>query len=93
MRIHVVRTGGFAGIERQAEVDTTGRPDADEWQGLAERALAPDRTGAPAGRRPGGVPDGFSYVITVDGRTVRCADPHLTDAQRELIRRVLKEGA
>ncbi|QES50239.1 hypothetical protein DEJ50_22840 [Streptomyces venezuelae] len=91
MRIHVVRTGGFAGIERQAEVDTSGRPDAEVWQALAERALAPDRTGAPGGR--GGVPDGFRYVITVDGRTVRCADPHLTEAQRELITKVLKEGA
>ncbi|MFG2297033.1 protealysin inhibitor emfourin [Streptomyces sp. NPDC048603] len=94
MRIEVHRTGGFAGIERRAEVDTEGRPDADVWQALAERALAPLHPAAPVpstGHR--GVPDGFSYVITVDGRTVRCADPHLTDAQRELITRVLKEGA
>ncbi|OAH09542.1 protealysin inhibitor emfourin [Streptomyces jeddahensis] len=88
MRIHVTRTGGFAGIERHAEVDVTGRADAEEWRSLAERALAAGR-GAP----PAGVPDGFSYAITVDGRTVHCADPHLTEAQRELIRRVLKEGA
>ncbi|MGW1026975.1 protealysin inhibitor emfourin [Streptomyces sp. NPDC002577] len=88
MRIHVTRTGGFAGIERHAEVDVTGRADAEEWRSLAERALAAGR-GTPSA----GVPDGFSYEITVDDRTVHCADPHLTEAQRELIRRVLKEGA
>ncbi|MER6420757.1 protealysin inhibitor emfourin [Streptomyces sp. NPDC001137] len=88
MRIQVRRTGGFAGIERRAEVDTSGRSDAQEWQALAERALASGR-----GTPPVGVPDGFSYEITVDGKTVYAADPRLTEEQRELIRRVLKEGA
>ncbi|MCW5248986.1 MULTISPECIES: protealysin inhibitor emfourin [unclassified Streptomyces] len=88
MRIQVRRTGGFAGIERHAEIDTAGRPDADEWRALAERVVASGR-GAP----PPGVPDGFGYEITVDGRTVYTADPRLTDEQRRLISRVLKEGA
>ncbi|MGW3665215.1 protealysin inhibitor emfourin [Streptomyces sp. NPDC005141] len=88
MRIQVRRTGGFAGIERHAEVDTSGRSDAPEWHALAERAFAAGR-----GTPPAGVPDGFSYQITVDGRTVHAADPKLTEDQRELISRVLKEGA
>ncbi|CAL9554805.1 protealysin inhibitor emfourin [Streptomyces pilosus] len=88
MRIQVRRTGGFAGIERQAEVDTSGRADAHEWHALAERVLAGGR-----GTPPTGVPDGFAYRITVDGRSVYCADPRLSDEQRALIRRVLKEGA
>ncbi|GLW45737.1 hypothetical protein Stsp02_13990 [Streptomyces sp. NBRC 14336] len=88
MRIQVRRTGGFAGIERQAEVDTSGRPDASEWHALAQKALAAGR-----GTPPVGVPDGFSYRITVDGKTVYCADPRLTEEQRKLISRVLKEGA
>jgi hypothetical protein len=88
MRIQVTRTGGFAGIERRAEVDTSARPDAQEWQALAEQTLAAGRDTPPAG-----VPDGFQYEITVDGRKVYAADPHLTDPQRELISRVLKEGA
>ncbi|MGW7574008.1 protealysin inhibitor emfourin [Streptomyces sp. NPDC054765] len=88
MRIHVHRTGGFAGIDRRAEVDTSGRPDAHDWQSLAERAVATARTEPPVG-----VPDGFSYRITVDGRTVYCADPRLTDEQRTLITKVMKEGA
>ncbi|MFJ4684812.1 protealysin inhibitor emfourin [Streptomyces sp. NPDC088789] len=88
MRIQVTRTGGFAGIERHAEVDTSGRPDAAQWHALAERAVAAGR-GTPAS----GVPDGFSYEITVDGRTVHAADPRLTEDQRTLVSRVLKEGA
>ncbi|GAA3178069.1 MULTISPECIES: protealysin inhibitor emfourin [Streptomyces] len=88
MHIQVTRTGGFAGIERRAEVDTAGRADAHEWHALAERVLSVGR-----GTPPDGVPDGFSYRITVDGRTVYCADPRLTDEQRALIRRVLREGA
>jgi hypothetical protein len=39
------------------------------------------------------VPDGFHYEITAGGRTVHCADPHLTEAQRQLVRMLLKEGA
>ncbi|MFJ4921857.1 protealysin inhibitor emfourin [Streptomyces sp. NPDC088725] len=91
MRIQVRRTGGFAGIERRAEVDTSALPDAaeaDAWQRLAEQALA-DSGDSP----PSGVPDGFRYRITVDGRTVQWADPRLSDAQRALISRLLKEGA
>ncbi|WP_055524740.1 protealysin inhibitor emfourin [Streptomyces graminilatus] len=88
MRIQVRRTGGFAGIERHAQVDTSGRPDAHEWHALAGQAVAAGLT-----TRPAGVPDGFGYEITVDGKTVYCADPRLTEEQRKLISRVLKEGA
>jgi len=88
MRIQVRRTGGFAGIERRAEVNTSGLPDAGDWHALAEQALSAGQGGPPIG-----VPDGFSYEITVDGRTVYAADPRLTPEQRKLISRVLKEGA
>ncbi|WP_030783532.1 protealysin inhibitor emfourin [Streptomyces sp. NRRL S-920] len=87
MRIQVKRTGGFAGIDRHAEVDTSTLADAPEWHALAEQALADGR-----GTPPLGVPDGFNYQLTVDGRTVYCADPRLTEPQRKLISRVLKEG-
>ncbi|QEU94463.1 protealysin inhibitor emfourin [Streptomyces kanamyceticus] len=88
MRIQVKRTGGFAGIDRHAEVDTSTLADAPEWHALAEQALAEGR-----GTPPIGVPDGFNYQLTVDGHTVYCSDPRLTDPQRKLISRVLKEGA
>ncbi|MEU3974996.1 protealysin inhibitor emfourin [Streptomyces bacillaris] len=88
MRIQVTRTGGFAGISRTQAIDTEGREDAAEWESLAAEVLAttPDEP-------PSGVPDGFRYAITVGDRTVYCADPDLTGAQRTLVSRVLKEGA
>ncbi|WEB42660.1 hypothetical protein MOV08_27700 [Streptomyces yunnanensis] len=88
MRIHIRRTGGFAGIERHAEIDTADRADAVDWHTLADRAMAAAHAAPPTG-----VPDGFRYTLTVDDRTAYCTDPQLTDDQRELITRVLKEGA
>jgi hypothetical protein len=88
MRIEVRRTGGFAGIERRAGIDIAALPDAAGWRTLAEQALADAR-----GPRLPVVPDGFSYAVTVDGRVFHCADPHLSEAQRTLISRVLQEGA
>ncbi|WP_030061255.1 MULTISPECIES: protealysin inhibitor emfourin [Streptomyces] len=88
MRIQVTRTGGFAGIVRHAELDTADRTDAPHVHALAREAVAGGL------RAPSyGVPDGFHYEITVDGRTVYCADPKLTDSQRELVSLVLREGA
>jgi hypothetical protein len=88
MRIDVTRTGGFAGIGRSASLDTTGRADGPRLEELArEIAAEAPRSGAH------GVPDGFTYVLTLDGRTLQCADPHLTPAQRELVQAVLGEGA
>ncbi|TXS55086.1 protealysin inhibitor emfourin [Streptomyces sp. t39] len=88
MRIQVRRTGGFAGIEKTAEIDTADRADAQDVQALVEQAV-PDGHPEP----PAGVPDGFTYQLTVDGRTVYCSDPRLTPAQRDLISLVLKTGA
>ncbi|WP_030317456.1 protealysin inhibitor emfourin [Streptomyces flavochromogenes] len=83
MRIRVRRTGGFAGIERSAEVEVSDR----EWESLATAVLDEGESDVR------GVPDGFSYEITIDGVTVRCCDPRLSEAQRALVTRVLKEGA
>ncbi|WP_326690459.1 MULTISPECIES: protealysin inhibitor emfourin [unclassified Streptomyces] len=91
MRITVTRTGGFGGLTRRATLDTTGHPDAPEIAALVRDAL---REGL--GEPPMGVPDGFHYEIKVDdstGSTAYCADPKLTESQREVVRKVLKEGA
>lgn len=53
----------------------------------------PRRRSPPASTPPVGVPDGFSYRLTVDGTTVYFSDPRLTEEQRKLISKVLKEGA
>ncbi|WP_267245058.1 protealysin inhibitor emfourin [Streptomyces sp. PR69] len=88
MRIQVRRTGGFGGIERFAELDTAGRADADELQELARQVLAEGHRTPPVG-----VPDGFSYQITVEGETVYATDPRLSEGERRLMSVVLKEGA
>jgi hypothetical protein len=87
MRIQVTRTGGLAGLALRAELDTADRVDAPHIHALAREAVAGGL------RSPSyGVPDGFHYEITVDGRTVHAADPKLSDSQRELISLVLREG-
>jgi hypothetical protein len=88
VRIEVTRTGGYAGIGRSAILDTSGRADGPFLETLAHKVAAQaPHSGAH------GVPDGFHYEITVDGRTIHCADPHLTPPQRELIQTVLGEAA
>ncbi|MFG2821213.1 protealysin inhibitor emfourin [Kitasatospora sp. NPDC048365] len=87
MRIQVIRSGGLAGRVVRAELDTAERRDAPHVHALAREAVA---GGLRA--RAYGVPDGFHYEITVDGRTVYCSDPKLTDSQRELVSLVLREG-
>lgn len=89
MRIEVVRSGGFAGIERRAAVETADHPDAAHLESLASAALAPP---SPEPSRPA-APDGFRYTITAGPRTIHCTDPHLTAPQRELITLLLAETA
>ncbi|MGH3469722.1 MAG: protealysin inhibitor emfourin [Thermocrispum sp.] len=89
MRITVTRTGGFGGLTHRATLDTDGRPDAPALDSMARTALEEGHRG----ERPVGVPDGFHYEIEASGSTAYCADPRLTEAQRALITRVLKEGA
>ncbi|EST35944.1 hypothetical protein N566_17020 [Streptomycetaceae bacterium MP113-05] len=89
MLITVIRTGGFGGVTRRAALDTAGLPDSGELSSLAEQALSEGHRD----ERPIGVPDGFHYEIEAGGATAYCADPRLTEAQRVLITRVLKEGA
>lgn len=80
MKVTVVRTGGFAGLERRGEADTASDP---VLRGLIERI---DLTTVPA---PGQVPDQFLYEITVAGRTVQAGESSLTGPLRELVHHVL----
>ncbi|MCX4960166.1 protealysin inhibitor emfourin [Streptomyces virginiae] len=84
MLITVTRTGGFAGGEQTASLETECRSDRIDLERLAESALSGE---APAGQDP--VPDGFSYVIRVDSKLVELQDLYLTEDQRQLIDTVL----
>ncbi|WP_327739210.1 hypothetical protein OG749_40845 [Streptomyces nojiriensis] len=88
MLITVTRTGGFAGGERTASLETECRADGPELERLAELALSDE---GPAGQHP--VPDGFSYAVRVDGKLVELHDPYLTEDQRQLIDAVLGAAA
>ncbi|MFD7257943.1 protealysin inhibitor emfourin [Streptomyces sp. NPDC059874] len=87
MLITVTRTGGFAGGELTASLETECRADGAELERMAERALSSEGS---AGRGP--VPDGFSYIVQVDGKLMELQDPHLTEDQRKLIEAVLAEA-
>ncbi|MFC1400116.1 MULTISPECIES: protealysin inhibitor emfourin [Streptacidiphilus] len=88
MRIQVTRSGGFLGAPRASVLETEGRPDAPHIHALAREAL-----GACTRTPTFGVPDGFHYTISVDGRSpVHCAEPQLTDSQSDLIALVLAQG-
>ncbi|WP_042402824.1 protealysin inhibitor emfourin [Streptacidiphilus carbonis] len=88
MRIQVTRSGGLMGLPRKSVLDTEGRPDSPHIHALAREAL-----GACTRSPTFGVPDGFHYTISIDGRTAgHCADPQLTDSQRDLIALVLTQG-
>lgn len=86
MRISVTRSGGFTGITRRAEVDTSARDDAEDWHDLVRRADLTGR-GEPAGR-----PDRFTYRIDVDGTTAHIGETDLDEPTRELVDRVLTTG-
>ena len=86
MKISVTRSGGFAGITRRAEVDTSARDDAADWHDLVRRADLSGR-GEPTGR-----PDRFTYRIDVDGTTAHVGEADLDEPTRELVDRVLADG-
>ncbi|MEV6954153.1 protealysin inhibitor emfourin [Streptomyces sp. NPDC051183] len=88
MLITVTRSGGFAGGEQTASLETECRADGPELERLAELALSGE---GPVGRDP--VPDGFRYVVHVDGKLIELQDPYLTEDQRQLIDAVLSTAA
>jgi hypothetical protein len=92
VRIEVSRSGGFAGIIRRGAVDTAHRADALDWDKLVGSV---DLTRRPAKARP--VPDRFVYRIVidrdVDRQELTVGEAELTGPLRELVDRVLAEGA
>jgi hypothetical protein len=97
IRMEVVRSGGFAGVKRTGRVDTA---DLDEERSaelrrlVAESTLTGQRRG-PSAPRPGAA-DQFQYEITVvrgdDRRSSRLSEADLSEADRNLVRWVLREG-
>lgn len=80
MKVTVVRSGGFAGIQRRGEGDTSADP--------VLRTLV-DRVDLSAVPRPGRVPDRFTYEIEIDGRKATVGEAQLTGPLRDLVDHVL----
>jgi hypothetical protein len=66
MILTVIRTGGFAGLTKQGELDTAGQPDADRLESAA-RALAGKDLGS-------GHPQPDRYVYRLEVRDAQDAD-------------------
>jgi hypothetical protein len=88
MRVRVQRSGGFANIGANAEVDTStlSKEKAEEVQRLVA-ALPPQ---PPAPMRARQAADVYQYDITVDGKNYRADDPSLPDEWRALVDYMLK---
>ena len=82
MRVRVIRSGGFAGVERRGERDAASDPVLRD---LLDRV---DLDGAPPAEE---APDRFSYEIDIDGRVATIGEAQLTGPLRDLVRHVLDE--
>ncbi|MEV6271917.1 protealysin inhibitor emfourin [Kribbella sp. NPDC051936] len=86
MIVSVTRSGGFAGLIQQGELDTTGQPDADRLE-AAVRALGAKDLGS---GRP--QPDRYVYRLEVrdaDTTTHTVAEQDLDETTAWLLDRVL----
>jgi hypothetical protein len=80
VKVTVIRSGGFAGIERRGESNTASDPVLN---GLVDRV---DLGRVPP---PGRIPDQFVYQIDIDGRVATVGEAQLTGPLRELVHHVL----
>ncbi|MEO3783186.1 protealysin inhibitor emfourin [Actinocorallia sp. B10E7] len=84
MRVSVVRSGGFAGIERRAEADTAEDPALEALVSRSDLDSLPPRHGEHEGN------DRFVYEIDLGGRTATVSESQLTGPLRELVGHLLK---
>lgn len=89
VRIAVERSGGFAGLVRRAEVDTSGRADAPDWQRLVE---ACDWSQVQEHVPPPLAADRFVYRLEVGDQTVEVGESGLRGPLKDLADKVLDDG-
>jgi hypothetical protein len=81
VKVIVVRSGGFAGLERRGEGDTGGDP---VLQALVAQV---DLTALPA---PRPMPDQYVYEITIGDTTAEADESQLTGPLRDLANHILR---
>jgi hypothetical protein len=91
MRVHFVRTGGFAGLQVEANINSDDLP-ADEASALMQDIENADFFTLPANMTTRGEVDRFQYEITVEEvgkkHTVEVGESVLPESLRPLIRRL-----
>jgi len=83
MKVSVVRSGGFAGIERRGQSDTDSDP---VLRGLLSRIDLDEEPDS----RPTRIPDQFIYEIIIDRQHLTVGESRLTAPLRELVHHVLR---
>ncbi len=87
MRIVVIRSGGFAGLTRRAEVDVDAAPDAAWWRATVAVAVP-----LPDPPSPSPVRDGFTWTIELGDQSAVLPDSAVRGPLREIAERTLAEG-
>jgi hypothetical protein len=82
VKVIVIRSGGFAGIERRGEGDTCGDPV------LSDLVARVDLKSVSS---PHPMPDQFVYEITIGDDTVEVGESQLTGPLRDLVQHVLHQ--
>lgn len=80
MIVTVVRSGGFAGIERRAQSDSSSDPMLTKLVHRVDLKTVPP---------PGRIPDQFLYEIDIDGDRTTVGEAQLHGPLRELVHHVL----
>lgn len=80
----MVRSGGFAGIERRGECDAASDPVLHRLVDRVDLGRVPP---------PGRIPDQFVYEIDIDGHVATVGEAQLTGPLRELVHHVLGGSA
>jgi hypothetical protein len=83
VKVTVVRSGGFAGLVKRGQSDSTTDPMLTRLVDRVDLAALPP---------PGRIPDQFEYEITIDGRTTSVGEAQLNGPLRELVHHVLGQG-
>ncbi len=84
--VRVIRTGGFAGLRRQWQIEAASEDEARRWWPLVEAC--------PWDTPPGEcVPDGFVYEVVANDRSATLAEQQLDGPWRDLVDAVVERGA
>ena len=84
--VRVIRTGGFAGLRRQWEVEATSEDEAQAWWPLVEACPWDDTP-------DDGHPDGFVYELHANERAATLPEQQVDGPWRDLVEAVVHRAS